>query len=79
MNEDEESSAVAMWTVLTYCSVIPDARVLGFWRTPRLGTSRAHTGQGYLAVGPVLGCMSPAIRRNRSWVRSGRRCSGFVV
>ena len=28
--------------------------------TPRLVTSRAHTGQGYLAVGPGFGCMSPA-------------------
>ena len=42
-------------------------------------TSRAHTGQGYLTVGPGFGCMSPAIRRSRSWVRSGRRRSGFVV
>ena len=47
--------------------------------TPRLVTSRAHTGQGYLTVGPGFGCMSPAIRRSRFWVRSGRRRSGFVV
>ena len=30
MNEDEYSSAVAMGTVLTYCSVILDTGVLGF-------------------------------------------------
>ena len=30
MNEDEQSSAVAMGTVLTYCGIIPDAGVLGF-------------------------------------------------
>ena len=47
--------------------------------TPRLVTSQAHTGQGYLAVGPGFGCMSPAIRRSRCCVRSDRRCSGFVV
>ena len=43
------------------------------------GASRAHTGQGYLTVGPGFGCTSPATRRSRSWVRSGRRRSGFVV
>ena len=47
--------------------------------TPRLVTSRPHNGQGYLAVGPGLGCMLPAIRRSRSCVRTGRRRSGFVV
>ena len=47
--------------------------------TSRLVTSRAHTGHGYLAVGPGFGCMSPAIKRSKSCVRSGRRRSGFVV
>ena len=35
--------------------------------------------KGYLAVGPGFGCMSPAIRRSSSYVRSGCRRSGFVV
>ena len=76
---------------LTYCGVIPDAGVLGFGRelgllynghfdiVSRLVMSRAHTGQGYLAVGPGFGCMSPVIRRSRSCVRPGRRRSGLVV
>ena len=33
----------------------------------------------YLAVGPGFGSISPAIRRSRSCVQSGRRRSGFVV
>ena len=33
----------------------------------------------YRAIGPGFGCMSPAIRRSRSLVRSDRRRSGFVA
>ena len=47
--------------------------------TLRLVTYRAHTGQGYLAVGPGFGCMSPAIGRSMGWVQSGRHRSDFVV
>ena len=35
--------------------------------------------EGILGVGHGFGCMSPAIRRCRSCVLSGRRRSGFVV
>ena len=34
---------------------------------------------GILGGSPCFGCMSPAIRRSRSCVRSGRRRSDFVV
>ena len=32
-----------------------------------------------MAVGPGFGCISSAIRKSRSWVRSGRRRGRFVV
>ena len=52
----------------------PAAKVL-----ESLPTINKYLQQGYLAVGPGFGCMTPAIRRSRSCVRSGRRRGGFVV
>ena len=69
--EAEQGSQV-QYLFLRYCAAFKSPEHFACTHLVHLVTSRAYTGQGYLVVGPGFGCMSPAIRRSRSCVRSGR-------